>query len=167
MTNSATLWIVAHPAPLSMGFSRQENWSGLLCPCPGDLPTQGSNPHLLWLLHCKQVCYRVQAHIAHGKISQWIQDEVLRPGRDFIRELADQEDGRLAPQNNHHVKAWLPWSFMDQRWGRWRNKAKRLFDPCSCPLEWQGNVVVSLPYSPSQVGGSSNLPEAGHYFCLQ
>ena len=42
-----TLWTVAHQAPLSMGFSRQEYWSGLPCPPP----TQGSNPHLLCLLH--------------------------------------------------------------------------------------------------------------------
>ena len=34
----ATLWTVAHKAPLSMGFSRQEYWSGLLCPPPEDLP---------------------------------------------------------------------------------------------------------------------------------
>ena len=34
----ATLWTVAHQAPLSMGFSRQEYWSGLPCPPPGDLP---------------------------------------------------------------------------------------------------------------------------------
>ena len=33
-----TSWTVAHQAPLSMGFSRQEYWSGLLCPPPGDLP---------------------------------------------------------------------------------------------------------------------------------
>ena len=33
-----TLWTVAHQAPLSMGFSRQEYWSGLLCPAPGDIP---------------------------------------------------------------------------------------------------------------------------------
>ena len=31
----------AHQAPLSMGFSRQEYWSGLLCPPPGDLPDPG------------------------------------------------------------------------------------------------------------------------------
>ena len=36
---------------LSMGFSRQEYWSGLPCPSPGDLPTQGSNLCLLCLLH--------------------------------------------------------------------------------------------------------------------
>ena len=33
-----TPWIVAHQAPLSMGFSRQEYWSGLPFPFPGDLP---------------------------------------------------------------------------------------------------------------------------------
>ena len=34
----ATLWAVAHQALLFMEFSRQEYWSGLLCPPPGDLP---------------------------------------------------------------------------------------------------------------------------------
>ena len=37
----ATPWTVAHQAPLSMGFSRQEYWSELLCPPPGDLPDPG------------------------------------------------------------------------------------------------------------------------------
>ena len=37
----ATLWTVAHQAPLSMGFSRQEYWDGLPCPPPGDLPDPG------------------------------------------------------------------------------------------------------------------------------
>ena len=40
----ATLWIVAHQAPLSMGFSRQEYYSGLICPPPGDLPDPGIQP---------------------------------------------------------------------------------------------------------------------------
>ena len=34
-----TLWTVAHQAPLSMGFSRQEYWSGLPCPPPGIEPS--------------------------------------------------------------------------------------------------------------------------------
>ena len=37
----ANLWTVALQAPLSMGFSRQEYWSGLPCPPPGDLPDPG------------------------------------------------------------------------------------------------------------------------------
>ena len=40
----ATPWTVALQAPLSMGFSRQENWSGLPFPSPGDLPDPGIKP---------------------------------------------------------------------------------------------------------------------------
>jgi len=36
-----TLWTVAHQAPLSMAFSRQEHWSGLPFPSLGDLPDPG------------------------------------------------------------------------------------------------------------------------------
>ena len=41
---SATPWTVAHQAPLSMGFSRQEYWSGLPFPAPGDLLYPGIEP---------------------------------------------------------------------------------------------------------------------------
>ena len=44
MSNSATRWIVEHQAPLSMGFSRPEQWSGLPFPSPGDLPNPGIEP---------------------------------------------------------------------------------------------------------------------------
>ena len=40
----ATLWTVAHQAPLSMGFSRQEYWSGLPFPSLEDLPSPGIKP---------------------------------------------------------------------------------------------------------------------------
>ena len=36
-----TLWTIAHQAPLSMEFSRQEHWSGLPCPSPGNFPNPG------------------------------------------------------------------------------------------------------------------------------
>ena len=49
-----TLWTVACPAPLSVGFSRQEYWSGLPFPSPGGLPVPG-------LLHCRQILY----HLCH------------------------------------------------------------------------------------------------------
>ena len=39
-----TTWTVAHQAPLSMGFSRQEYCSGLPFPSPGDLPDPGIEP---------------------------------------------------------------------------------------------------------------------------
>ena len=40
----ATPWTVAHQAPLSMGFSQQEFWSGLPFPSPGNLPDPGIKP---------------------------------------------------------------------------------------------------------------------------
>ena len=40
----ATPWTVAYQAPQSMEFSRQEYWSGLLFPSPGDLPNPGIEP---------------------------------------------------------------------------------------------------------------------------
>ena len=49
-----TPWTVAYQAPQSMGFSRQEYWSRLPFPSPGDLPTQGSNPGLP---QCRQTLY--------------------------------------------------------------------------------------------------------------
>ena len=54
-----TPWTVACRDPLSMGFSRQEYYSGLPCSSPEDLqgifPSQGSNLCLLWLLLCRQI----------------------------------------------------------------------------------------------------------------
>ena len=47
----ATSWTVARQALLPMRFSRQEYWSGLDTLLQGFFPTQGSNPHLLCLLH--------------------------------------------------------------------------------------------------------------------
>ena len=49
-----TPWTVVHQALLSVRFSRQEYWSGLLFPSPGDLLAQGSNPGLL---RCRQTLY--------------------------------------------------------------------------------------------------------------
>ena len=40
----ATPWTVAHQAPLSIGFAKQEHWSGLPFLFPGDLPNQGIKP---------------------------------------------------------------------------------------------------------------------------
>ena len=51
-------WTVAHQAPLSMGFPRQEYWSGLPFPFLRIFPTQGWN---LGLLPCRQILY----HLSH------------------------------------------------------------------------------------------------------
>ena len=54
MPNSVIPWPVAHCTPLSMEFSRQEYWSGLPFPSPGDLPNPGIEPGSLncrWCLY--------------------------------------------------------------------------------------------------------------------
>ena len=55
-----TPWTVAHQTPLSMGFPRQEYWSGLLFPPPGDLPDPRIKP-TLFCISCtgRQVFYQV------------------------------------------------------------------------------------------------------------
>ena len=52
----ATWWTVTYQAPLAMGFSRQEHWSGLPCPSTGDLPDPGIEPGIP---HCRQTFYRL------------------------------------------------------------------------------------------------------------
>ena len=54
----ATPWAVAHQVPLSMEFSRQEYWSGLPFPPPGDLPDPGMEPRFP---ACRQIPY----HLSH------------------------------------------------------------------------------------------------------
>ena len=51
-----TPWTVAYQAPPSMGFTRQEYWSRLPFPSPGDLPEPGINQGLL---HCRQMLYHL------------------------------------------------------------------------------------------------------------
>ena len=63
-----TQWTIAHQAPLSLGFSRQEYWSGLPCPPPGDLPNQGSNPHLP---HCRWILYHL-SYQGSPRILEWV-----------------------------------------------------------------------------------------------
>ena len=67
----ATPWTVAHQAPLSMEFPRQEYWSGLPFPIPGDFPEPGIEPASPvspalaggWILY---QCATCKAHICVG-----------------------------------------------------------------------------------------------------
>ena len=60
----STPWTVAHQAPLSMGFSRQEYWSGLPFPSLGDLPDPGIEP-------------RSPAFQADSLLSHWVEGSIL------------------------------------------------------------------------------------------
>ena len=89
MSYSETLWTVVHQALLSMGFSRQEYWSGLPFPSKGDLPNAGIkprslalqgdsllseppgkpihiyDPHITWDTHVQKHCCSYRLHAAH------------------------------------------------------------------------------------------------------
>ena len=95
-------WTVAHEAPLSIGFSGQEYWWGLLCPPPGDLPDPGikstspeapamqadclppsprGSPFFPWLQSFHQ-CYRSSSCPAHGELKLLLAEtEEKDPGR--------------------------------------------------------------------------------------
>ena len=89
MSDSATPWTVARQDPLSMEFSRQEDWSGLPFPLSGDLPnpgieprsqTQVSNPGLP---HCRQILY----HLSHQ--GSPINGKEIQKRRDICIPIAD------------------------------------------------------------------------------
>ena len=76
-----TLWTVALQAPLSTGFPRQENWSGLPFPLPGNLPQgifliQGSNHCLLCLLHW-QVGFFTTSTTCEAPFSSLVKDLIF------------------------------------------------------------------------------------------
>ena len=79
----ASLWTETHQAPLSMGFSRQEYWSGLPFVSPGDLPDPGIKPislrspasacrffttSAIWEAHILQYIYTESHHVVHRNL---------------------------------------------------------------------------------------------------
>ena len=68
---SVTPWTLARQAPLSMRFSRQECWSGLPCPPPGDLPHPGIEPASLMSLALAEAFFTTSATWeAHGPVQK-------------------------------------------------------------------------------------------------
>ena len=95
--DSVTPWTVAHWAPLSMGFSRQEYWRGLPFSFPKDLPNQGLK---LGLLHCRQTLYHLShqgkgRNILYNKATPRLSSQVSTWGRKHTHF----HTGRRAPQD--------------------------------------------------------------------
>ena len=65
-----TPWTVAHQAPLSMEFSRQEYWSGKQFPSPGDLPDSGIKPRSPALQAGSLLTVMREAQIGKEKVKQ-------------------------------------------------------------------------------------------------
>ena len=74
LSDSATPWTAARQAPLSMGFSRQEYWSGYPFPSPGDLPNPGIEPRSPTLQVDSLPCEppgKPQKHQCHPCVKGW------------------------------------------------------------------------------------------------
>ena len=77
---SATPWTVAHQAPLSMGFSRQEYRSGLPFLTPGDLPNPGTEP---MSLESPALAGRFFYYYHHQGVSGYLKTKVSRKTKIF------------------------------------------------------------------------------------
>ena len=122
VSDSATPWTAVHQAFLSMGFSRQEYWSGLPFPFPGDLPDPGIQPKSLKFLplgsrffttmagNCRLsvrlVCFSpvpktVPDHRRHSRniwwISQWVNNSKLPNLIQYVIPLPIQSLSHTTP----------------------------------------------------------------------
>ena len=95
VSDSVTSWTVACQAPLSMGFSRQESWSGLPCPLLGIFLIQRFNLHLL---HCRQILYH------------WATGEALLLSSNKVKQIDPQCGCGSSYQWRDEQKSWLTWT---------------------------------------------------------
>ena len=118
-----TLWTVARQAPLSMGFSRQEYWSGCHALFQRIFPTQGLNLHLLCLLHWQAGSLTLQPpgeptglpstsyHIQHGSktytwfcIWQWTLGNDIKNTRNKRKKQIGLHQNEKCWHNKGHYK---------------------------------------------------------------
>ena len=114
VSNSATPWTAAHQAPLSVGLSRQDYWSGLTFPTPGDLSDPGIKPTSF-----------ASPALANGFSTTW---------------ETPMENDMAIPQIIQHriIDLWYDhsnWSYMIQQflsWGyspkKWKQRPEQLFE---------------------------------------
>ena len=117
----ATPWTVACQAPLSMGFSRQEYWSGLSCPSPGDL----RDPGIKSVSHISCIGRQVRYHKCHQitclegntptkkkKVGEKGRKEVV-----LIRKAVESQGPSVAPSSPEpvHGEA-LGWQWQGQQY---------------------------------------------------
>ena len=135
-----TPWTVACWAPLSMGFCRQEYWSGCRSLLQGIFSTQGSNPGLL---HCRQILYHLSYQWSLGKVSRGLMNEETDPSS--FRSLSSKPHKCLRFGGTQSVKCGdgrcekctsrNPWHFFLRSRGAWRQAAG----------EWAQEKISSLP----------------------
>ena len=134
-----TPWIVAHQAPLSIGFSRLEYWSGLPCPPLGDLPDRGiesTSPAL-------QMDSLLLSHWESPRLMAWICLQCRRPGFDpWVGKILWRRKWQAIPR-------FLPGEFHGQRslvgYNPWSHKELDMTEQLtlsflSCWIIWVGVI---------------------------
>ena len=113
----ATPWTVACQAPLSMEFSRQEYWSALPFPSPGDLPNPGIEPRSPVLQAdslpskpASPIKYGERNQINRTKMPLYFQTQPLLP---------DSETCLYTGWQHTHTCASLTWQMGRERWTEW------------------------------------------------
>ena len=96
--SSMTAWTVARQAPLSMGFPRQEYWSRLPCPPPGDLPNPG----------IKSASPALRADIFTAELLLFLKDQQTFHLRKPLRESSFEVSMELGVDRCSR-KLWIYW----------------------------------------------------------
>ena len=98
-----TPWTVAHQAPLSRGISRQEYWSGLPHPAPGELPNPGiESTSLLHLLHWQadsSLLNHLKLRMGLGEIKDVLNSQ--EPQLDFLEGVVDLHLPKLTSKDRN------------------------------------------------------------------
>ena len=116
----AILWTIALQAPLFMGFSRQECWSGLPCPPPGDLPNQGTE-FASASFYCMSgrffthwTTWEAPLNAYHVPISILVNPLRIPEGRNYCHSTFSAEETCLGkvnkwanPELAHELHSWL------------------------------------------------------------
>ena len=164
----ATLWTVAYQAPLSVGFSRQEYWSGLPCPLPGDLPnpeyeTSPLASHALYIYMCMYLYVTYMA--IQGDLKVWWGSEEDSWWGDLVVRKNLVQPRESIPERPRGKPEGSPWS----RWGNstvWSQKgvygAEERVEITGKPHWTVGNVKTHAKLEKEPANSTEMGTEQGH-----
>ena len=114
----ATLWMVAYQAPLSMGFSKEGYWSGLLFPSPGDLPNPGIEPRSA-ALQADSLPYKPlgKAQVRSDRVPEKLWTEV--------HDIEQEAVIKTIPKKKKRKGKMVVWGDLTNSWEKKRSERQR------------------------------------------
>ena len=128
----ATPWTIACQAPLSVGFSRQEYWSGFPFPSPWDLLDSGIEPG-----------YPVSPVLACRFFTVWSSREVLNPTTVFLQETEGKKDVNRKEWGPSEERQRLAWCIHKPRNSQATRRRKR--QGVFFPWDYGGSALLLSP----------------------